>query len=128
MNTSAKQRLNPFRLGSMMQFILVAVLLAGAGLGYVGIKNDSQQQMRKIEKARAAIHETRSENSLLQSRLAAYTSHSYLELQTSQMLTRLQPTAQSQIVYLTDEPVLDGSVASADTQAEATSNAFAAIP
>jgi cell division protein FtsB len=93
------------KFGPALKVVLVCLALGGAGIGYVGLKNQIHDLSRQIERKEKSVERLREENAKLGKQLATLRSPPFLHARVNELNLGLVPPQPAQIIRLQEPPV-----------------------
>jgi hypothetical protein len=117
MTKNRKKQAAAVRLSMAAKAILACVFLGGAGVGYVGLKNQIHGLSLEIEQKEKHLQALRVESARQARQLATLRSPQFLHTKAGELNLGLMPPQRSQIVTLTEPPV-PAAALSAETAQE----------
>ena len=102
MNVSPNRRkqVNPVRMSTVFQYLVVALVLAATGLFYVHIKNQQFALGDEIRKVERRIREVRAGNEVLLARVTELSSRQALQKRIAEGFIKVQPIESNVIARL----------------------------
>ncbi len=102
MNPSSNRRkqVNPVHMSTVFQYLVAAIILAGAGLFYVHIKNQQFALGDEIRKVERKVREVRAANEVLLARVTELSSRQALQRRIAEGFIKVQPIEGSMIARL----------------------------
>ena len=90
-STNRRKQVNPVHMSTVIQYLVAAVILAGAGLFYVHIKNQQFALGDEIRKVERRIREVRAGNEVLLARVTELSSRQALQKRIAEGFIKVQP-------------------------------------
>lgn len=117
MASNRRNKTAAVRFGPALKVVLICLAVGGAGVGYVGLKNQIQDLSHQIEKKEKGLQKLRAENAKLAKQLATLKSPPFLHTRAGELNLGLVPPQPAQIVRL-PEPAAPPAATPEETAAD----------
>lgn len=98
MGANRKRHTNIVQVGSLLKWIVVAIFLGIAGLGYVYLSNQTQRCGTEIKNLETTLKRLQTKNEEAETRIALLSSHRELQRRLDEGFIKMEPITDARIV------------------------------